>query len=263
MDSQAVSKDSSAGLKVDSVSDVRELQNEDAGMSQFKEIFSNPHVILPVIHVDSIDQTLRNANIAREAGCDGVFLINHGMPYSKLLEIHHAVFKGFPNWWIGINCLDLAPQQVFHKITNEVAGVWVDNAMIDEHRDNQAEAESIQSARIESGWRGLYFGGVAFKYQRRVEDLAQAACLAMRYMDVVTTSGPGTGQAAPRDKIVAMRQSLGDFPLAIASGSTPGNVHDYLNVADCFLVATGISRNFTEFDPALLKALVRAIRSYR
>ncbi|MCX5884417.1 MAG: hypothetical protein NT096_00640 [Proteobacteria bacterium] len=231
-------------------------------MNQYKKTFSNRHVLLPVIHVISKDQALKNASIAREAGCEGIFLINHGMPFTNLLEIHHAVFTEFSDWWIGVNCLDLTPKDVFHKITNEVAGVWVDNAMIDEQRENQPEAESIQSARIESGWKGLYFGGVAFKYQRPVQDLDRAARLAVKYMDVVTTSGPGTGQAAFRGKILAMKKVLGDFPLAIASGIRPANIYDYMDVADCFLVATGISISFTELDSNLLKRLVRAIRSY-
>jgi len=231
-------------------------------MSQFKKVFSNRHVILPVIHVESFDQTLRDAEIARETGCDGVFLINHGLSYRKLLEIHHSLFNRLPDWWIGVNCLDLAPQDVFSKISEKVAGVWVDNAMIDERREHQPEAEKIHSARRESCWQGIYFGGVAFKYQRRVEELAQAASIARMYMDVVTTSGPGTGQAAPREKILAMKKALGNSPLAIASGITLNNVYDYLDVADCFLVATGISRSFTEFDAALVKTLVKAVRSY-
>ena len=42
----------------------------------------------------------------------------------------------------------------------------------------------------------LYFGGVAFKYQRPVDDLAEATTKASRFIDVVTTSGAGTGHAA-------------------------------------------------------------------
>ena len=52
-----------------------------------------------------------------------------------------------------------------------------------------------------------------------------------------------------------MKEAVGDFPLAIASGITPENVADYLDVADCFLVATGISRSFTELDPAKVRSL--------
>jgi protein-tyrosine-phosphatase len=34
-------------------------------------------------------------------------------------------------------------------------------------------------------------------------------------------------------------------------------------VADCFLVSTGISRSFTEFDPSLVEMLVSVVRSYQ
>lgn len=215
----------------------------------------------PVVHVESLDQALRNAEIAHGAGCDGVFLINHLGGHSDLLVIHHAVSAEFPGWWIGLNCLDLAPWQVFGLIGIEVDGVWVDNAGIDERAETQVTAELIAEARNESGWPGLYFGGVAFKYQRPVADLERAAILATRYMDVVTTSGRGTGQSAHVDKIQTMKQAIGDFPLAIASGITPENINRYLGIADCFLVATGISKSWSELAPDRVGDLVRRARS--
>jgi protein-tyrosine-phosphatase len=230
--------------------------------SRYSNTFSARHTLLPVIHVESLEQTLRNARIAFEAGCDGLFLINHGMSYRELLEIYRGTVQDFPNRWIGINCLDLPAEEVFRRIPSTVAGIWVDNALVDERTADLAEAEQVRQAQLRSGWRGIYFGGVAFKYQRPVQDLARAARLAADYMDVVTTSGSGTGLAAPIEKIRAMKRALGDHPLAIASGITPANVHDYLDVADCFLVATGISRSFTEFDPARVRALVAAVRSW-
>lgn len=229
-------------------------------MSQFKQIFNNFPVILPVIHVESLDQTLRNVEIARQHDSDGVFLINHGSSCLDLLAIHHNVFNEFPDWWLGVNCLDLEPWEIFDKLTPEVAGVWVDNAYIDEQTEHQRTAEKIQDARTKSGWQGLYFGGVAFKYQREVSELERAALLATPYMDIVTTSGPGTGKAAQVSKIQRMKQAIGSFPLAIASGITPENVHHYLNLADCFLVATGISHNLTELDPKLVRNLVARVR---
>ena len=59
-----------------------------------------------------------------------------------------------------------------------------------------------------------------------------------------------------------MRQALGTFPLALASGVTPENVTDYLPFVDCFLVATGISKSFTELDPAKVTGLVENVRGY-
>lgn len=231
-------------------------------MNRLAEIFpGHRHVLLPVIHVEDERQALREANVAREAHCDGVFLINHAISSRELLKVHEAVTKKFPNWWAGVNCLDLEPVECFETISNTVAGVWVDNAHIDERREKQAIAECVLATRKRKGWRGLYFGGVAFKYQRTVEDIQTAARTASLYMDVVTTSGPGTGESASVEKIARMKAALGTTPLAIASGITPENVSDYLPHADCFLVATGISKSWSEFDPAKVKALVRAVRS--
>jgi len=229
-------------------------------MSRFRETFANRHVVLPVIHVAELEQALRNAEVARRQECDGIFLIRHEIDYQELLRIHHLLFEAFPDWWIGVNCLDLSPSKVFGEITNEVAGVWVDNAMIYEHASQQVQAERIQAARVKSGWQGLYFGGVAFKYQRPVEDVAQAARLASEYMDVVTTSGPATGESADLVKIRVMKEALGALPLAIASGTTPENVGGYLEIADCFLVATGISKSWLEFDERRVRDFVSRIR---
>lgn len=230
-------------------------------MTRFKQVFSERPAILPVIHVESLEQALRNAQIARQTKCDGVFLINHKGTYGELLAIHRAVANEFPDWWIGVNCLDLAPWELFDKISPQVAGLWVDNAGIDETAREQPQAERVADARLRSSWQGLYFGGVAFKYQRQVADLGEAARLATRYVDVVTTSGSGTGQAAHTEKIRTMKRAIGGFPLAIASGITPENVHHYLGICDCFLVATGISRSWSELDPKRVASLVSRVRS--
>jgi len=227
----------------------------------FNQVFQRQPAILPVIHVESLDQALHNAGIARQAGCDGVFLINHAGGWADLLTIHSAIHARFPDWWIGVNCLDLTPWQVFEVIDQRVDGVWVDNAGINEAAESQYFAERVVEARVKSGWSGLYFGGVAFKYQRPVSDLARAAALATGYMDVVTTSGPGTGQSAHVDKIQTMKAAIGDFPLAIASGISPQNVGHYLDISDCFLVATGISRGWTELDPGRVADLVERVRA--
>ena len=135
--------------------------------------------------------------------------------------------------------------------------------MINENSNIQFDADNIRKAQEESRWQGLYFGGVSFKYQRRVDDLEKASTIAMNYMDVVTTSGPGTGEAADTTKIKRLKKAFGNFPLAIASGITVENVEYYLDYADCFLVATGISRTWAELDEDLVKLLVEKVRSYK
>ena len=227
-----------------------------------RQRFPAPHIVLPVIHVASQEQALRNAAIARDAAADGIFLINHHVGSTELLQIHEVVADAFPDWWIGLNCLGMAPATVFTRISDRVNGVWVDNAMIDERQEEQPAANAVVETHRRRGWQGLYFGGVAFKYQREVDDLEEAARIAKDYMDVVTTSGLGTGSAADVEKIRTMKQALGDAPLAIASGITPENIGHYLPWSDCYLVATGISRNFEDLDPELTRRLVQKVRAY-
>ena len=231
-------------------------------MYRFAHVFAHPHVVLPVIHVTSREQVLRNAAISRDAQADGIFLINHSISSKELLSLHSSVVDAFPDWWIGVNCLDLHPVTAIAKVSSRVAGVWVDNALIQEDQEKQPDAQAVLESRKLNNWKGLYFGGVAFKYQRHVDDLRSAVMVARNYMDVVTTSGPGTGRAAHIEKIRIMKEALDCFPLAIASGITPENVKDYLPISDCYLVATGISRNFEELDAPLVQGLVETVRNY-
>src|SRR5512135_2137412 len=117
-------------------------------MNRFTELFPNRrHVVLPVVHVESESQAIRNAVIAREAGSDGVFLINHSISSAELLNIHRAVVQKLPGWWVGVH-----PSRVFDLLAPEVSGVWVDNACIDDQVSSRIEAEGVLTAWRQSGW---------------------------------------------------------------------------------------------------------------
>ena len=232
-------------------------------MDRFRQVFSTPHVVLPIVHVTNHDQAGRNVQIARDAGTNGAFLISHGsVADAELFDIYLRIAEENAGFWLGVNCLGWGSEEFFTRARDRVAGVWIDDALIDESRPEQPTAARFLEVQQSVGWRGLYFGGVAFKYQRPVRNLANASRNAVPFMDVVTTSGPGTGKAAAPEKIRTIRQAIGDKPLAIASGVTPENVPDYLPWADCFLVATGISYTFDELDPDRVRDLVQVVRSW-
>ncbi|MDP6945113.1 MAG: BtpA/SgcQ family protein [Myxococcota bacterium] len=227
-----------------------------------KRTFTNRHVVLPVVHVEDTEQALRNADIVVEAGCDGFFLIHHAQDHSVLLDVYRAVRAVHPTAWIGLNCLDLLAEEVFAAVDPDVDGIWMDDAAIDERTSEQPMAERIAVARAASGWEGLYFGGVAFKGQRHVDDLETAAAVAARYMDVITTSGRGTGYAANVEKVRRIKTGAAAAPVGVASGITPDNVTEYLPHAQFFLVATGISWSFHELNPGKVRALIAAVRGF-
>jgi len=207
-------------------------------------VFKNKKIVLPVIHVKSLEQAKTNIEICQEYGADGCFLIGHEVSDADLVGIAYELSSDVEDFWMGINCLASSPAEAIQD-ASFMDGVWTDNAF---------------NSQIEPGYRGIYFGGVAFKYQRVVCPLYEACVESKKFVDVVTTSGPSTGKAPDLSKIKMMREYLGDHPLAIASGITAENVSQFLPYVDCFLVATGISRNWQEFDPDKLKLLVSKVK---
>lgn len=228
--------------------------------NRIMKAFGRSKIFLPVIHVVNKEQTLQNVTIAIEAQADGIFLINHNIHAGELVSVFRAVKNNFPDLWIGINFLDLYREDSAATTINIGAdGLWTDDAGVYEGMTNAP----ISRDRLLGQWKGLYFGGVAFKYQKKVDDVASVAKLAIDAVDAITTSGTRTGTAPNVDKISSMREAIGNFPMAIASGITVENVKKFLPYNDCFLVATGISFNHTELDPKKTQLLSSSIHSWK
>ncbi|MEX0502907.1 adenine phosphoribosyltransferase [Alphaproteobacteria bacterium LSUCC0719] len=242
--------------------------------SDFHAEFNTPGpVILPVIHVLDERQTAVNIDLIIEAGLNGCFLINHDFGIEPFLPIVEAIRGRYPDLWLGLNFLAVTGLKAFPILGDlgargiRIDAYWADDARIEERVDDsggtQTEAEMIAATRATSGWDGLYFGGTAFKKQRPVDpaDYRRAAGIAGGFMDVVTTSGIATGKSADLAKLEEFRSALPDRPIALASGITPENAHDYAMV-DCFMVATGINleNDFYNIDPARLSRLIDVCR---
>ena len=220
-------------------------------------------VVLPVIHVLNTERTLANIDALTSQGAPGCFLINHDFGLEPFLPIIREVRAEWPDLWMGVNFLAVTGQQAFPQLTQleqdgcRIDAYWADDARIDERVDAQTEAQEINKAK--QGWRGMYFGGVAFKKQRPVAtaDYARAAGIACDWMDVITTSGQATGVEAEDEKVSMFRAAIGEKTLALASGITLDNAHRYHEV-DCFMVATGINYggNFYDINPERLRRLL-------
>lgn len=234
-------------------------------MNRIRQIFGVDRVVLPVVHPIGLTEALASVEVAHTAGAKGVFTINQGMNDGEVLALVREIQRRYPELWVGVNLLGRSPAQALGDALDAVGridGIWSDNALVDERAADQPAATEFVAARRARGWTGLYFGGVAFKYQREVsaDDLGRATVLAMSYMDVVCTSGPGTGKAADVSKVVAMRKAIGaEGAIALASGVTAENVSTYLPYVDVFLVGTGIEARFGVLDAAKLAALLAAV----
>jgi predicted TIM-barrel enzyme len=239
--------------------------------------FGKGRVLLPVVHCIEPVQARRAMDVAMAEGADGVWCISHGsLPWPTVLRIAEAaVAAGAP--FVGVNLLGFDPLAALDAISVDntsaaagsgVHGLWTDGAGFElDLRDGHVAstyAQQVESQRVQGGWRGTYFGGVAFKYKREVPPqylpgLARAAVAAK--IDVITTSGPATGFPPTVAKIAVMREAIGGHALAIASGITVENVGPFLPLCDAFLVASGIESAFGVFDPVKVRDLAQAIHA--
>ena len=228
--------------------------------SQLKEAHGfGGREVFPVIHMMHREQVLFQADLVFGIGAKGVFVIGSGRTGpSQEMSAAVAVKKAFPDKFVGVNLLALrADEAVSTVLHSTLDGLWTDDAGI---RDDHVIKNAIETMMLLGlDDKLVYFGGTAFKYGVLIGDPEKAARNAALHMDVVTTSGDGTGSPPDVRKIEAMRKGAGDNALAIASGITPENVGNY--DADFFLVATGIQRDFYGVDPDKLAAILEAVQT--
>lgn len=183
--------------------------------------------IIPVIHYNNTKQLISNITTCGKFGLDSVFLIDHAMDNDNLLENARDMKLQFPKMWIGVNLLGVKTIDAL-QMNLKIDGLWSDQSLtLEEYSDRT--------------FGGLYFGGLAFKYQPQPIDLEEACKNAILTTDVATTSGPGTGKSATFYKLKTIRVHLGEHPMAIASGVDYTNIKQYDDLGiDYALVASSI-----------------------
>lgn len=185
--------------------------------------------IIPVIHMINENQVLTNVKICVECDIKKVFLINHVVSVQDLLKCALRVKKEYPTLWVGVNMLGIPTHIALSNPLVGIDGLWCDATI------TPSQAKSVRK------FHGMFFGGLAFKYQPQPSDLKLACEEASLATDVATTSGVGTGKAADVVKIKEIREFLGTHLMAIASGVSAQNIDNYKGIADYLLVASSIT----------------------
>lgn len=220
--------------------------------------------LFPVIHYISLATTKENLKICINEGCHGVFLINMHQDDSELNEsLILAREMGGKDFMVGVNRLGCDNETIAEYIKHDklVDAYWVDNPGLstDLTESSVYMLTKALNERKNNTPNFEFYGSVAFKTQKKESKPWLAAKIAKTYRWIPTTSGIGTGIAADYDKIESMKNAIEDYPLAIASGITPENIDLYLPAVDHFLVATGISKDFYNFDRVKVFEIVKKI----
>lgn len=218
-----------------------------------------------VVDATSVEQAVAMATSAFENAMDGVFLISHARDDGELVAAILAVRTAFPWGFLGANVIGRSPAESLLVLgeagrEGDVDALWTDSAGLDVS-DIQRRAAAFAAAKKHVHWNGLHFGGVAFKYQPEVDNEGLEAMTehAAEHVDVVTTSGAGTGKAIDLGKLITMATAASPKPLALASGVTPENVGEVQDHVRHILVSTGIKSKDGTFDARRIDALRHAL----
>ena len=227
--------------------------------------------VFAVCHVINDDQAVRNIGIARKAGANGVFLINHVFPPFDLHDmiVDSEDFRSKPDFLIGANFLGANHFTPCTYFDERLFGLWCDNSGVYEDTNSENGISSHVALNISEKMKLVnpnaeFFGGVAFKGQPQPRDLEKVVRAAAKIVDVVTTSGLKTGAPPGIKKIETIRSFLPDTKrLAIASGLSYENVADFesAGMTDALVSSSVLVHNTEYFDKQELIVFVKALKN--
>lgn len=240
----------------------KEHNYETNQKTKFDEVFGkDSHVIICVVHVETIEQTMKEVDICFSTNIGGIMLINHNISYNEMIPIVIEVRNKYPQKWIGINFMDVYAFDVFEcikKYNLYVNGVWCDKSYINDGMSiEQHIPRYINYCRFKYGWDGIYFGSVLFKHQQQT-NLPETIKNCAIFSDTITTSGTETGTAIEMEKLVGIYNNSQGVPIVLASGVSEQNICELKKYSRCSFVNSSISTNGT-IDKSKLENLLKMI----
>lgn len=214
---------------------------------------------------------LREAEILRDAGADGVIVENYfgdaDDAAAVLAELDGWADDGSGGLVIGLNVLHDTARAFALAAEHRVDFIQVDS--VAGHLPPDAEPAFV--AQLQA-WRrsvpAALFGGVRFKYQPLLSGRAEAedVRLGAQRADAVVASGEGTGMVTDTAKLQRFRDALGDAPLIVGAGLTPERVAEQLAVADGAVVGSTLKDTGLDtgaVDAGRTREMMAAVRAAR
>ncbi len=220
-------------------------------------------IVLPVLACYTVEQFQKNImfmmKYTQDKTVDGVWMVSNNSSPDVLGEVIQWLRKEAPEFWVGVNLLHESFDTIidFLKKYNP-DGFWMDHSYITEKNIQTDPVLFIdQLARI--SWKGLYFGGVLFKYLSVRGDPVKILKNAIPYMDVLCTSGEATGSAISDQKLELVTKTIDrQMPIAIASGITANNVTTLKGKVNIFMFRSAFVNKYEDIQPELFEEIILA-----
>jgi hypothetical protein len=203
------------------------------------------------------EQALADVETSLAGGADAVVLINEWCSFAELDRALKAVRARYPRAPLGVNYLgDDDPRSGTGNTdpygvrgSFELAAkydlqlVWTDFAGVDLIEEKpEISPHAIDAARrLAPG--AFYCSGIHMKYSTLKDPskpIELSALQALGWVDGVICTGPKTGVPTDPEKLGRVRRVIGDYPLGVASGTSPENAHTIRELIDFCLVASSL-----------------------
>ena len=193
---------------------------------------------------------------------NGLWLMTTNTEIEVIERIIKWVRETYQTLWIGVNLIGENIFKVFKFIkNNNPDGIWVDKSYIKKNC-NFDIPNLILDQFDKLKWNGLYFGGVMFKYQNNDNTDIETLKEVHKYIDVLTTSGDGTGISIEIDKLnYIYNNTKENILMAIASGVNSSNIKFISDKCNIFIVRTFIVNEKNDIILEKLDDLINALNN--
>ena len=222
-------------------------------------------ILLPVLSCYNEIQFKKNIvklySYFQVRGINGIWILSTNSSIEIVIKVFLWAKENYPDFWIGVNLIGHHIPKVLNCLSYiSPDGLWIDNSNVTD-KDTQNIPELITDQFKKLNFKGLYFGGVLFKYNPDMGDPQKILKKTHEYMDVIITSGEGTGIEIDSDKIEFIHQNTKqNMFIANASGITPENVHKIKKKCNIFVVRTSIVDKYNNINLNKLEKLITSIK---
>jgi len=214
--------------------------------------------VFPVVHLGetSMDSSIYQAHIAHDLGADGIYLIDHynaSRDTGPLFDTLEGIREADPDRYVGLNILGLDVPSAFGRVATALTSgrlhetpndIWVDDVRSGTTTGFNLEGAFDFRKSLKEVADVTLHGGIAFKYTatatNKTDKALKETMELQKYVDVITTSGMGTGQPPTVEKLEAMKSVAGEKPIAVASGIDLSNIEIFAETVEEVLVASSV-----------------------
>ena len=216
---------------------------------------------------DTMNRMIHEAGIYYENGLDAVMVENYFGSAQDCAAALKWLAANMPDKCYGVNIL--GDYKHAFALAAEYGAQFVQIDSVCGHLRPNAD-QNYAEELIENGKDRTFdiLGGLRFKYQPVCSGrtLKEDADLAKLRCDAVVTTGAGTGMDTANEKLMAFRQTLGDFPLIVGAGVTSETVAEKLHYCDGVIIGSWLKEEHTAYGDVsgeYVKAFMEKVRSAR